>query len=89
MLKLRKWYLLAPMILFLSGCNVTWPSLFAPGTTEEQQQRAVVFDPYTQPDQAPPVVGARPRDYQTPRAEPVQSQMLRENRSSHWGGYSQ
>ncbi len=89
MLNMRKWILLAPLCVLFSGCNVTWPSIFSPGTVSEQQQRAAVFDPYTQPDQAPPVVGARPRDYQDPRAEPVQSQtypnMSRRNASA-WGG---
>ena len=50
------------------GC-LAMPNLAHPGTEEHQQARAQVFEPYPENDPGPPVVGARPREYQDPRAE--------------------
>lgn len=42
-----------------------------PGTIEEQQRRALVYDPYAEPAMAPEIVGGRPRDYLDPSGQPV------------------
>ena len=60
----------------LAGCSQTKPSLNDPGTAQQQQARANRFDPYpTPPDNGfPSMAGTRPRDYQTPAAEPMRAQ---------------
>ncbi|MGO9111255.1 MAG: hypothetical protein ACLP9L_18675 [Thermoguttaceae bacterium] len=50
-----------------SGCLST-PNLSHPGTEANQQARAELFEPYPENDLGPPVVGARPREYQDPRS---------------------
>ena len=49
------------------GC-LAMPNLAHPGTEDHQQARAQVFEPYPENELGPPVVGARPREYQDPRA---------------------
>jgi len=51
------------------GCLAT-PNLAHPGTEPYQQARARVWEPYPENEPGPPVVGARPREYQEPTAEP-------------------
>ena len=59
--------------VFSCGCQ-TPPRLFGPqGTMQNQQREASVFDPYTDNDLGPEVVGGRPRDFQKPAPEPVRS----------------
>jgi hypothetical protein len=55
------------------GC-LALPNLAHPGTEEYQQARAKVFEPYPENEPGPPVVGARPREYQDPRAEVLRVQ---------------
>lgn len=50
------------------GC-LAMPNLEHPGTEARQQRRADVFDPYPSPGMGPPVQGARPQEYEEPRAE--------------------
>ncbi len=51
-----------------AGCsNVSTPNLVHPGTEEHQQARAYIFEPYPENGPGPPIVGARPREYQDPR----------------------
>ena len=57
----------------LTGCTNGRPRLYGPGTIPQQQYQATMFDPYTDNDVAPPVVGGRPRDYQNPLPEPVRN----------------
>ena len=47
------------------------PNLAHPGTEEYQQTRAKVFEPYPDNEVGPPVVGARPREYQEPVPETI------------------
>ncbi|MGA2620889.1 MAG: hypothetical protein ABSF26_24975 [Thermoguttaceae bacterium] len=56
-----------------SGCLAP-PRLLHPGTEKQQQARAQRFEPYPEPDTGPPIVGARPPDYQYPRAEVLRVQ---------------
>ncbi|MFI4875261.1 MAG: hypothetical protein ACIALR_07985 [Blastopirellula sp. JB062] len=57
-----------------AGC---WPlqrtQLFNPGTMQQQQQRAMAYDPYADNDAGPEVLGGRPRDYDRPPAEAVKN----------------
>jgi hypothetical protein len=52
------------------------PSWGAPGTIDEQQNRAVVHDPYPDNDAGPAIEGGRPRDFQKPLAQPVRANPL-------------
>jgi len=63
--------------LVFSGCRMSRPDWFRPGNLPYQQQRAVVHDPYADNDAGPEVVGARPREYEKPLAEPVRADLLR------------
>src|SRR5271166_6600170 len=57
------------------GCvGLATPNLSHPGTEANQQARAQVFEPYPENEPGPPVVGARPREYQEPRAEVLRVQ---------------
>lgn len=60
--------------LLVVGCNVEMPRLRNPGHRYTQQLEATYHDPYADPHAAPPYHGSRPRDFQIPRAEPVESQ---------------
>jgi hypothetical protein len=55
------------------GCLAV-PNLSHPGTEAHQQARAQVFEPYPENEPGPPIVGARPREYQDPRAEVLRVQ---------------
>ena len=58
-----------------SGPNrLATPNLVHPGTEEHQQARAQVFEPYPENEPGPPIVGARPREYQDPKAEVLRVQ---------------
>ena len=57
-------------------------NVFQPGTMDVQQRRAVRFDPYPDAEIAPPVVGGRPRAYQSDRSETERGRLLRE---AWWG----
>ncbi len=72
------------LALTLPGCvrNLAGPQWGNPGTGPAQRSRAAVFDPYVDNDLGPEVVGARPRDFQKPRAEPTRSPLLRD---TIWG----
>lgn len=69
---------LSALLLFalplVVGCNVEVPRLRNPGHRYTQQLRATYHDPYADIYAAPPFHGSRPRDFQVPRAEPVESQ---------------
>ena len=61
----------------LSGCkNGMWPRWGRAGTTEDQQYRASVRDPYPSIDEGPELTGVRPQSYTRPRVEPVRSRTL-------------
>ncbi len=71
------------MLLFaiaLAGCQGTaGPSWLHPGDADTQQKRALRYDPYPEPDTGPPVDGARPRDYETPLADPARARWFGSN----------
>lgn len=59
------------LALVAGGCaGMGRPNWFHPGPAAYQQKRAERFDPYPEPDVAPEVVGARPREFQKPAPEP-------------------
>lgn len=61
----------AILALFAAGCRgVAMPNLGYPGPAAYQQSRAQRYDPYPENDAGPAIDGGRPRDYQTPVAEP-------------------
>jgi len=61
---------LSAVLPICCGCRcLATPDLSHPGTEAHQQARAQVFEPYPENEPGPPVVGARPREYQDPRAE--------------------
>jgi hypothetical protein len=45
------------------------PNFGSPGTIGMQRSRAVLFDPFPKNDLGPPVVGGRPREFDTPLSE--------------------
>jgi len=45
------------------------PNFGSPGTIGMQRSRAVLFDPFPKSELGPPVVGGRPREFDTPLAE--------------------
>lgn len=66
----------------LAGCrSLTPPSFGNPGPAAYQQSRAQRFDPYPENEPGPPVVGARPMEYEKPAAEVLRSRWWL---SSHW-----
>ncbi|UUO08180.1 membrane or secreted protein [Blastopirellula sp. J2-11] len=77
MLNLRPLALATVAVLAVSQCAGCWPlqrtPLFDPGTMQQQQQRAMAYDPYTNNDLGPEVLGGRPRDFDRPVAEAVQN----------------
>ncbi|MGY8768788.1 MAG: membrane or secreted protein [Pirellulales bacterium] len=64
-----------------SGCrNLARPQWFNPGTMEQQQLRAMRYDPYPDVDAGPEMVGVRPRGFDRPAPEATKSQP-----SAFWG----
>ncbi len=57
------------------GCTLPRPLFAPPGPVRYQQNNASYHDPYADNDAGPEVVGARPRDFQKPSAEPVRSRV--------------
>ena len=67
--------LVIALIVSAHGCSAYAPvQLLDPGTAQQQQARAVKFDPYPEQELGPAVVGGRPRDYQNPPPETVRAQ---------------
>jgi hypothetical protein len=74
--------LVAALVLGVAGCqSVSRPSWFHPGPAAYQQSSAERFDPYPENEPAPEIVGARPREFQKPPAEPSRARWLPWN----WG----
>jgi hypothetical protein len=70
-------------VLCTAGCQSSRGRLLpAPGPIQNQQQQAVLHDPYTATDIGPEVVGGRPREYANPQPEAARSKHFRE---SWWG----
>ncbi len=60
----------------LPACGVTKPSLTSPGTIEQQRFRSVMFDPYSDVDIGPEVVGGRPREFQRPLSQVDRNELV-------------
>jgi len=76
---LRRIAVLALATAFVSaaGCAGYHPTVWHPGTIQQQRLRATVNDPYPDPDLGPKDGGsARPRDYQEPLPEPVRNRLF-------------
>ncbi len=68
-----------------AGCQGTaGPNWLHPGPAPYQQQRAVQFDPYPENDTGPPVVGGRPRGYETPLPEVDRARQVNPTGRSSW-----
>ncbi len=72
-------WILALLLVGVAGGCVTGPRWLHPGPADYQQQKAVRFDPYADNDAGPTVVGARPRDYDKPLAEPARARWVKRN----------
>jgi len=72
---MRKWLFgWICVVLAAAGCSTSGrTNVFCPGTADFQQRRAERFDPYAQRETGPEIVGARPREYQVPVAEPARA----------------
>jgi hypothetical protein len=57
------------------GCSLPRPLFAPPGPVRYQQNNASYHDPYADEDAGPEVVGARPREFQKPSAEPVRNRV--------------
>ena len=69
--------LIALWTIGLAGCRGDRPMLRPPGTIEKQRFNATVFDPYTDNEIGPEVVGGRPKDFQKPLTEADRSRLFR------------
>jgi hypothetical protein len=63
--------------LWLTGCRTDGRLLPPAGTIEKQRFSSTVFDPYTDNDIGPEVVGGRPKDFQKPLPDSDRSRLLR------------
>jgi hypothetical protein len=64
----------AVLMLVSAGCGLSRPRWFFPGRVEQQQDRAVYYDPYPDQEVGPKVEGGRPREYQQQVPTAVRSQ---------------
>jgi hypothetical protein len=60
----------------LVGCTGQHPRLTNPGTIEQQRLRALIHDPYADPDMGPKDPGMRPQEFQKPLPEPVRNRIF-------------
>jgi hypothetical protein len=76
---MRQKLLPLPVVLLsyaaLVGCNGQHPRLSHPGTIEQQRLRALIHDPYADPDMGPKDPGMRPQEFQKPLPEPVRNRI--------------
>jgi len=65
------------LVTVIAGCPTTaGPNWLRPGPAQEQQARAVPFDPYPQSEPGAAMTGTRPRDYEKPVSEADRAKML-------------
>ncbi len=77
MFQFRSILSLAVVLFAAAGCNSNGgTNLFCPGPAAYQQRRAERFDPYAERETGPEIVGARPREYERPVAEPARARWL-------------
>ncbi|MHB8969293.1 MAG: membrane or secreted protein [Pirellulaceae bacterium] len=60
----------------LFGCRSDGRVFPPAGSVQKQRSNATMFDPYTDNDIGPEVVGGRPKDYQKPLSETDRSRMF-------------
>jgi hypothetical protein len=66
----RRWLLAAVLISGVVGCGgFGRPRDTGPGPASYQRTVAEQFDPYPENEPGPPIVGARPREFQKPTPE--------------------
>ncbi|MFW6169500.1 MAG: hypothetical protein ACODAD_03350 [Planctomycetota bacterium] len=63
----------------LVGCRVGDGLFSPPGKIEKQRFDATVFDPYTDNQLGPEVVGGRPRGFQKPHSDSDRSRLFQES----------
>ncbi len=63
------------------GCRTNRSKLLSPGSVQQQRSNAMLFDPFTDEDAGPEVVGGRPKDYQKPLSESERSRLFL---NSYW-----
>ncbi|MHB0955599.1 MAG: membrane or secreted protein [Pirellulaceae bacterium] len=61
----------------LLGCRSDGRMLLPAGSVQKQRSNATMFDPYTDNDIGPEVVGGRPKDYQKPLSDTDRSRLFR------------
>ena len=66
--------------LNLGGCMLPSRQYQQPRTLGQQRLEATQWDPYAEVDNAPEIVGGRPREFQRPAAEPVRAKGFRDTR---------
>ena len=68
-------FTLVVVLATVAGCSTSSgrTNLFCPGPAAYQQRRAERFDPYAERETGPEIVGARPREYDRPVAEPARA----------------
>jgi hypothetical protein len=69
----------AVVTLLLTGCRSDGRWLPPAGSAEKQRFNSTVFDPYTDNEIAPEVVGGRPKDFQKPLLDSDRSRLLRKS----------
>jgi hypothetical protein len=80
----RPWLLAVGLLIgaALAGCKGTaGPCWLHPGSAQTQQARALRYDPYPENEPGPPMLGARPREYDRPPPEPSRARWYLGN----WG----
>jgi len=68
-------------VAIICGCrspDFARPNWHHPGSMNEQQARAAIFDPFPDNDGGPKVEGGRPPTYSTPPSDVKRSQAFRE-----------
>ena len=80
----RSWLLAVGVLAltFPAGCkSVAEPCWLHPGPAQQQQTRALRYDPYPENEAGPAMVGVRPRAYEKPPPEPSRARWCLGN----WG----
>ena len=64
--------------------SIQRPNWSSPGSMQQQQERATVFDPFADNFAAPEIVGGRPREFDKPTPHAEQADTYSENFSWPW-----
>ncbi|MFC1596664.1 hypothetical protein ACFL5Q_01825 [Planctomycetota bacterium] len=69
--------LAAFLVIGFLGCqSVSRPDWLHPGPAAYQQSRAEQYDPFPENEPGPAIIGARPREYEKPVAEPLRARWI-------------